>query len=251
MAINVDTVYKTVLLILNKEQRGYVTPDEFNKIATQVQLEIFEKYFEDLNQQMRIPENDSEYGNRVKNVDEKISIFKTIQSLAPSWIVGTNEFDIVQSPATITPTVHRVGTVIYKDEQELEKVDRNDWLRLNMSKLTRPTADYPMYLYQDNKIIIQPPSLVQVDPLNPLTILDQFSISYVRKPADVIWGYTVLTNGAYSFDSTSSQDFEIDDTDQTEVILRVLIYMGIVIRDPQIVQAAAQQAGSEEQNQKS
>ncbi len=251
MAIKVDTVYKTVLLILNKEQRGYVTPDEFNKIATQVQLEIFEKYFEDLNQQMRIPENDSEYGNRVKNVDEKISIFKTIQSLAPSWVVGTNEFNIVQSPATITPTVHRVGTVIYKDEQELEKVDRNDWLRLNMSKLTRPTADYPMYLYQDNKIIIQPPSLVQVDPLNPLTILDQFSISYVRKPADVIWGYTVLTNGAYSFDSTSSQDFEIDDTDQTEVILRVLIYMGIVIRDPQIVQAAAQQAGSEEQNQKS
>ena len=105
------------------------------KLATQVQLEIFEKYFEDLNQQLRIPENDSEYGNRVKNVDEKISIFKTIQSLAPSWIVGTNEFNIVQSPATITPTVHRIGTVIYKDEQELEKVERNDWLRLNMSKL--------------------------------------------------------------------------------------------------------------------
>jgi hypothetical protein len=32
MAINVNTVYKTVLLILNKEERGYVTPDEFNKI---------------------------------------------------------------------------------------------------------------------------------------------------------------------------------------------------------------------------
>ena len=37
MAISVDTVYKTVLLILNKEQRGYMTPDEFNKIGTQVQ----------------------------------------------------------------------------------------------------------------------------------------------------------------------------------------------------------------------
>jgi hypothetical protein len=158
----------------------------------------------------------------------------------------------VQSPATITPTVHRVGTVIYKDEQELEKVDRNDWLRLNMAKLTRPTADYPMYLYQDNKIIIQPPDLIQVDPLNPLTILDQFSISYVRKPADVNWGYTVLAGtGAYSYDSTTSQDFEIDDTEQTEVIIRVLMYMGIVIRDQQIVQAAAQQAVMDEQNQKS
>jgi len=251
MAINVDTVYKTVLLILNKEQRGYVTPDEFNKIGTQVQLEIFEKYFEDLNQQMRIPENDSEYGNRVKNVDEKISIFKTIQSLAPSWIVGTNEFDIVQSPATITPTVHRIGTVIYKDEQELEKVERNDWLRLNMSKLTRPTADYPMYLYEDNKIIIQPSNLIKENPLIPGTIIDEFNLSYIRKPADVNWAYTVLGNGAYSYDSINSQDFEIDDTDQTEVILRVLIYMGIVIRDPQIVQAAAQQATMEEQNQKS
>jgi hypothetical protein len=54
MAINVDTVYKTVLLILNKEQRGYMTPDEFNKIATQVQLEIFEDYFNNLNQQLKI-----------------------------------------------------------------------------------------------------------------------------------------------------------------------------------------------------
>ena len=49
MAINVDQVYKTVLLIINKEQRGYLTPDEFNKIGTQVQLDIFESYFETLN----------------------------------------------------------------------------------------------------------------------------------------------------------------------------------------------------------
>ena len=46
MAINVNTVYQTVLLILNKEQRGYMTPVEFNKIGGQVQLEIFEKYAE-------------------------------------------------------------------------------------------------------------------------------------------------------------------------------------------------------------
>ena len=58
MAINVNTVYQTVLLILNKEQRGYITPDEFNKTATQVQLDIFEQYFDDLNQQLRVPQAD-------------------------------------------------------------------------------------------------------------------------------------------------------------------------------------------------
>ena len=45
MAISVDKVYKTVLSILNKESRGFITPDEFNKVANQVQLELFEKYF--------------------------------------------------------------------------------------------------------------------------------------------------------------------------------------------------------------
>ena len=71
MAINVNTVYQTVLLILNKEQRGYITPDEFNKTATQVQLDIFEQYFDDLNQQLRVPQADVDYADRQANVDEK------------------------------------------------------------------------------------------------------------------------------------------------------------------------------------
>jgi hypothetical protein len=61
MAISVDQVYRTVLLIMNKEQRGYLTPDDFNKIGTQVQLEMFNEYFEELNQQTRVPQNESEY----------------------------------------------------------------------------------------------------------------------------------------------------------------------------------------------
>ena len=46
MAINVNTVYQTVLLILNKEQRGYMTPVEFNKTGAQAQLEIFDEEIE-------------------------------------------------------------------------------------------------------------------------------------------------------------------------------------------------------------
>jgi hypothetical protein len=39
MAVSVDTVYQTVLSTLNKEQRGYVTPQEFNLFAEQAQLD--------------------------------------------------------------------------------------------------------------------------------------------------------------------------------------------------------------------
>ena len=91
--VNVNTVYQTVLLILNKEQRGYMTPQEFNNVAAQVQLQIFEQYFDDINQQLRVPQADVDYADRQMNIDEKISIFKTSASL--EYI--QNYFQIPQS----------------------------------------------------------------------------------------------------------------------------------------------------------
>ena len=43
--INIDTVYQRVLAIANKEQRGYITPQEYNLLANQAQMQIFESYF--------------------------------------------------------------------------------------------------------------------------------------------------------------------------------------------------------------
>ena len=47
------------------------------------------------------------------------------------------------------------------------------------------------------------------------------------------------------------KQFELDATEQTEVILRILAYAGVVIKDPQIVQAASQGIQAEEVNSKS
>ena len=55
-----------------------MTPVEFNKIGGQVQLEIFEKYAEDMNQQLRVPQVDLDYSDRQINIDEKLSIFKEL-----------------------------------------------------------------------------------------------------------------------------------------------------------------------------
>ena len=73
MAVSVDTVYQRVLAILNKEQRGYVTPEEFNLFANQAQLDIFEQYFYDINQFGRMQGNDTEYSDMLDNLNAKIS----------------------------------------------------------------------------------------------------------------------------------------------------------------------------------
>ena len=54
-------------------------------------------------------------------------------------------------------------------------------------------------------------------------------------------------NSGSTFGST---DFEISDSMQTEVILEILKYSGIIIRDPQIIQAAQQELVQDEANEK-
>lgn len=71
MSVSVDTVYQRVLGILNKEQRGYVTPQEFNLFANQAQLDLFEQYFYDINQFGRIPGNDTEYSDMLDVLNKK------------------------------------------------------------------------------------------------------------------------------------------------------------------------------------
>jgi hypothetical protein len=257
MAVNVDIVYKTVLSILNKEQRGYMTPQEFNKVATQVQLEIFEQYFDDLNQQLRVSQSDYEYADRVANIDEKMSIFKTsgwcnyVQNLVGNYftlpttdIYGTNQ------------TFYRLGTLAYKNEYNvqigpLEELQKYEFYYVQNSRLTASTKKNPTFFRESNRIVVAP---------NSITGNNTIIANYIRKPLDPVWGFTVGSRGQYIYNPnpytpgnppSGSRNFELHESEQTRVIIKILMYAGIIIKDPQVVQAAAQQAQLEEVNSKS
>ena len=72
MAISVDRVYQQVLAMANKEQRGYITPQEFNILAPSAQMQIFEQYFYDENQADRNVKNSTQFSNVDEMIDEKI-----------------------------------------------------------------------------------------------------------------------------------------------------------------------------------
>ena len=100
MAVSIDKVYQKVLAIANKEQRGYITPQEFNLFADHAQMDIFEQYFYDINQFNRIPGNHTEYSDMLTLLEEKISVFKNIKLLN------------YQSPYFQKPReLYRVGTI--------------------------------------------------------------------------------------------------------------------------------------------
>ena len=229
MAISVDTVYKTVLLIINKEQRGYMTPDEFNKIGQQVQLEIFEKYFEDLNQIVRAPQTDADYADRLSYLEEKLSVF---ENLAVDNSVTSGTISLTNL------NVHRLNTVTYNNI-ELQKLGRKEYYNIINSPLTKPTKSYPVYLQEGNSLKIQPVDIGLVD------------ISYISKPSNINWAFIVDPNlDIFVYDDNEATAFDLHSSEQVEVILRILAYAGIVIRDPQIVQAATAQVQQQNINEK-
>jgi len=236
-------------MILNKEQRGYMTPTEFNTVATQVQLEIFEKYFDDLNQQLRVPQADTDYADRQENIDEKLAIFKTFGDAIYTTIGGLSYF-VLPTSDTYGDVVsfYRLGNVLYNDEKVVQRLDRHEFYYANQSRLTKPSTINPAYLYENQKLFIK-----------PTTITDKIKVDYIRKPNDIVWGFTpgsvgqyVWNNTPYSLSNpTGSTNFEIHESEQTEVILKILLYSGIIIRDPEVVQTAAALVQADEANKKS
>tara|TARA_R100000700_G_C3176837_1_gene151845 strand:+ start:40 stop:1056 length:1017 start_codon:yes stop_codon:yes gene_type:complete len=186
--VDVNTVYKTVLYILNKEQRGYVTPDEFNKLGVQVQREIFEQYFDELNQQLRVPQNNDEYADRVKNLEEKIDIFKKFDTCTYS-----------NPHFTLPSDVHRLGILAYR-EKEIQEIDRRNHLLVNKSSLTTPTNSNPLYILEGTGSPSAAPSKVFV---YPNSITSGVTAYYVKAPIDPRWGYSVGNLGQYLYDSTT------------------------------------------------
>ena len=344
MAINVNTVYTTVLNILNKEQRGYLTPDEFNKIGTQVQLEIFEKFFEDYNQYIRMPKTDVEFASRMDRIRQEFQVFeKTATASAVALSKYTEPTDL-----------HRFGSAFWDvgtTRPEIGIISERDYQQQILSPILQPSNDFPIATYKDNKLRVYPEATAPA--------VKDVVFNYIKKPTDIRWGFSVGSLGQYVYDSTvyganllntgtsvltssittnqtdfvngtytgtvgvtagystsgtgtglilsitvagntvtsidittagtgyaigdtitvtgsggilgggtgnlvitltasdfnsgssyGSTNFEISNMQQTEVILEILKYAGIIIRDPQVIQAAQQELMQEEANQK-
>jgi len=145
MAISVDTVYQRVLALANKEQRGYITPQEFNLFANQAQLEIFEQYFYDKNQFNRMPGENTPYADMDHLIEEKISIFKKRQQ--PVTI--TNQF----GDGVLPTDVYRLDNLTRMARTEIdgdraniiEEVTEDEMMILDRALLTKPTIERPIY----------------------------------------------------------------------------------------------------------
>jgi len=255
MSVSIDTVYQRVLGILNKEQRGYVTPQEFNLFANQAQMDLFEQYFYDINQFGRVPGNDTEYSDMLDVLNKKISAFETKQALIRNltdtrFVLPTDMYrlgtiiykhvttkDLYPSPTqpanypVANPTVYRQENIHYV---EAERINHNEFLYINSSPLTKPKDSRPVYTSDTEGLEVYGNSDIVTD----------VSATYIKRPAKVEWKYQTVYGEAL-YDSTYSVNFELDPSEEPELVIKILELAGLLVKDLSIYQVF----NSEEQEQ--
>ena len=160
MAINVNRVYQAVLDIANKEQRGYITPKEFNVFANHVQDEIFTSYFHRSSTFGQGAPNDSEHSDPHDIAQEKIEYFE--REVSGSSLSVPNDTIRMKTPSDFykTQTVMVDRTLVgiggkgrkgFFTINEAEYVSKKELISLMGCKINRPTIKRPVYTFEGKK----------------------------------------------------------------------------------------------------
>jgi hypothetical protein len=142
-------------------------------------------------------------------------------------------------------TVFPQNYVIYDDGvvNEAEKVTQSKITMLNNSLLTAPSTMFPAYTQQEPNLSLFPASI---------NTIGAVECQYIRYPNDPKWTYVTLLGGEPSFDQTQSdfQDFELSISDEPTLVLKILQYAGMSIREVGAVQFAQGLESKEDQDEK-
>ena len=241
MAVSIDTVYQRVLAFANKEQRGYITPQEFNLFAGQVQMEILEQYFYDINQWNRQQGNSTEHSDMLLELNEKLAMFKATVSFPNLSFDEENQTlvlprNMLYKLGTVSHTrlANGIGIVAFEELSHEEHIIRQ------ASPLTAATLKRPYFVNQNGSLRLYADTLLTVR---------EISLSFIRKPKPPNWAYVVV-NGKTLYNDNVSTDFELHPSEESELVYRILLYAGISIQKPELTQVAAQSVVSQIQQEK-
>lgn len=242
--ININTARNTVLRLLNKANRGYITPDEFNNFCKLAQLSLFEELFYDYNQFLNRENKrltNTEYANIPKNLREIIDIFSeysttsnfTYNSSDNLWKFSGDDFY-----RTINISLVNKNTKKSKDVEEVLKRELNVMINSN---ITSPTTTYPAYVKVGNDYRLYP--TVNTDDY-------YLELLYIRTPKDPKWTYVnVNGNPLYNASDANLQHIELPESMFEKFIVKVMLYCGVSIREADIVQTATNEEMKSQQNQ--
>jgi hypothetical protein len=240
--ISINQTYNTVLMLLEKNSQGMIEPTKFNLFADLAQADILENLF-------------FEYNNWLNKLNKRLSGAENAD--IPAIIL--EQIDVFSEYTTLLNFTYNPNTDLYtytgNDFYRLiglslvnaqgKKTDIDYALKSEINLLINSTTNSPSILFPYFEKI---GTSYKIYPkiVSPYTA----EMAYIRKPKQPKWTYIVSDgNPIYNPSASDRQDFELLPSLYSKLIVKILIYCGLSIRESDVVQVASMEEQKENQQQ--
>jgi len=251
---SVQQVYNTLKDLTNKEQKGFITPQVFNSLASVAQMNVYNEFFTELVEAQKLSRQGFELG-RDKSVrkqkQEDLSYFIKRESIESLTNVFPKPSDLSKIISISIDEIIRPGrrgrgildqsTTINSCEL-LYDIEKANYIL--GSNLSTPTEDFPVALIAEN-IEVFPASVKKIE------------LTYYKTPTSWIfdsravsglpphYGETIYANGMSTLNPLSTRDFMLPDHCVPELVSEMSKLLGVRLRDPNVLSFGSREEAAE------
>lgn len=243
---SVNRVYSTLKGIVNKDQKGFVTPAIFNEFASVAQMNIYNRLFDQFNNALRFRRATLDAGrdlSKDKQVREDLSVFAKTASLTKSGDVFSKPSDLGRIISMRTAATFSGGS--YSGNQVSILYDQDDIDRVLSSDLSKPTSTNPVALVSSD---------IEIFPTDVSTMVMRYyklpqglnPTSGAKSVDQPKFGYSTAVAGVELYSASSSVDFELPEHYFVDLVVEVAQLIGINLRDADVVNYATKEIAEEQ-----
>jgi hypothetical protein len=242
--MNIGEAFQFLEYLANKTgSGGYIQPEQRTMYAQQAEMEFFSTYYNNVKQYSRGDKTPLFGYADTQRVDDNLRPYMTLKLLQPNadgidtlpsdYLHPTGFFATYKSSTSSVVDSIDCGfeqnKVVTAKESNVEvKILMPDTfgIRLN-SASTPPTLRYPIAKMEGNTVTIAPSNTYKP------------TLSYLRKPTGAVYAYTLNESGDPIYNPTLSKDWEAPADCHIELVIKMLGYVGIHVRDNSVSEYAA------------
>ena len=238
--MTIDEIYRLVQTFANKEQRGFITPSDFNLLVKQAELELFNKRLKVL-QEGSQPKKVSGYASESTTpevAEQDLTPFLLMGNSKNSGATSFNVSGLKENSFEIPNTVLHIKEVFILPDEELniysniplEIVKPENVNKVLRSSLVKPSIEFPVGLIQKSA---SGKSRIKVFPDEIRNIV----YYYYGMPNTPRWDYVTIA-GKPVYNPSSSVQSSFNSRVHGELVIKVLEYLGVNLREAEVVQYA-------------
>lgn len=258
--VSVIQVYNALKDLMNKEQKGFITPAVFNSFAPLAQINIYNEIFSELITSKRLSRQNFDPGGNVSQRKQKLedlSFFVRRETISVGSAFDEDEEisisglspDSFQKPDDLSKIIS-ISAVATTDENALSDINPceivynpADLDNLLVSNLSSPTNMFPVAFVSNTTI-----------ELFPEDASTQIEITYYAKPTSFDSSGSiksgqpnidVLLVGGIELPGPSSRNFMLPAHYLNEIVVEMAKLVGVRLRDPNVTVFATREEASE------